>query len=384
MVRLYFKVMSSVKTIRRSISPFLEEFLEQKIVLLSGPRQVGKTFLSKNIVSSFDYLNFDSEEHRQIIAEKSWNRSKKLIILDEIHKMKNWKRWLKGIYDTEGIKPPLLVTGSAKLDTYKKLGDSLAGRHLSLRLNPFSVKELGSTSKETISEMMRLGMFPEPFLSGSERKAALWRKSHLEIILRQDLIQLENVREIVQLELLVEILSQRVGSSLSVAHLAKDLSVSPHTVKNWLQILENLYVIFLVYPYSKNLAKAIRKEPKVYFYDVAQTKNDNGARLENVVALHLLKRNQFLEDSQGAKLKLYYIRDKEKREVDFLIEEGQKITHLIEVKTSDDQLNTSLNYYSKKLKATQALQLVLNLKREKDFEYFKMRDLHQFLFDLET
>ncbi len=166
--------------------------------------------------------------------------------------------------------------------------------------------------------------------------------------------------------------------------MALDLNVSAVTVKKWIQILEKFYIIFVVHPYSKNLSKSIKKEPKIYFYDNGQVEGDAGAKLENLVALHLLKRNQFLEDTEGRKIRLAYIRDKEKREVDFAIEEKNHISHLIEVKTSDDQFNTSLNYYSVKIKPKQALQLNLNLKREKDFEFYKVRRLADFLYELET
>ena len=370
--------------IRRSLTPFLKEFLNSKILLLSGPRQVGKTYLSKNLITPYEYLNFDENHQRQLIKEKSWKRDASLLVLDEIHKMKNWKRWLKGIYDTEGLNPPLLVTGSARMDLFRKAGDSLAGRHYHLRLNPFSVKELGNSNIATIEQMMELGSFPEPFLSGSSRKANLWRKSHLEVIIREDLVQLEALRDLIRLEVLVNLLQQRVGSGLSYSNLAKDLEVSPHTVKKWIEVLEKFYIIFVIYPYSKNLGKAIKKEPKVYFYDTGQVQGDDGAKLENLVANHLLKRNQFLEDTEGRKIKLFYIRDKENREIDFLIEEKNKISHLLEVKKSDDQFNTSLNYYSQKLKPDHALQLVLRLGREKDFENFKIRHLHEFLMNLEA
>jgi predicted AAA+ superfamily ATPase len=370
--------------VERGVQSFIQEMLEKKVIILSGPRQVGKTFLSKHLSKKFSYLNYDSQEDRLVIREKSWRRDSRLLILDEIHKMKNWKSFIKGIYDVEGLDPKILVTGSARLDLHKKVGDSLAGRHYNVRLNPFSIKELKNESKDVIEDMMKFGMFPEPFLSASEKIAALWRRSHLDVILRQDFVQVQSVKDLSQIEALVDLLRQRVGSSLSIKNLADELGASPHSVKNWIQLLENHFVVFVIHPYSKNIAKAIKKEPKVYFYDVGQLPDNPGARLENVVALHLLKRNQFLEDTEGKKLKLHYIRDKEKKEIDFVITDSERITHLIEVKTSDDSFNTALNYYAQKLNPKMAVQLVYNLKREKDYETFKVRELHKFLFQLEA
>lgn len=371
--------------IHRSITPIVKEFLDDKIILISGPRQVGKTSLSKSLVSHFQYFNYDSSNHRTLIQEQSWVRDGSLVIFDEIHKKKKWKQWIKGIYDTEKGENSFLLTGSSRLDTFKKVGDSLAGRYVSFRLNPFSVKELNAKDpQEVIRDMLKLGSFPEPFLSGSERKAAIWRKSHLDIIIRHDLIQLENIRDLMSMELLIDALKRRVGQQIVYKNLADELSVSPHTIKKWIQILESLFVIFVVYPYTKNVLDAVKKEPKIYFYDIGQIEVDEGFRIENLVALHLLKRNQFLEDTEGKKLRLGYLRDKRKREIDFVIEENNQLTHLIEVKKSDDQFNPHLHYFSEKLKPKQALQLVLDLKREKDFESHKIRRLGSFLFSLET
>lgn len=371
--------------VKRSITPLINEYLNDKIILISGPRQVGKTFLSKLLRKSYQYLNFDSVEDREIILKKAWVRNGELIILDEIHKMKKWKQWIKGVYDTEKSRNTFILTGSSRMDTFKKVGDSLAGRHILVRLNPFSLKELESRDpKKDATLMLELGSFPEPFLSNSERKAAIWRKTHLDVIIRQDLIQLESVKDILSIESLIQVLRKRVGQQIVYKNLADELSVSPHTIKKWLQILESLFIIFIVFPYSKNVLNAIKKEPKIYFYDIGQVQADMGFKIENLVALHLLKRNQFLEDTEGRTLRLAYLRDKNKREIDFVIEDNAKLSHLIEVKKSDDNFNNHLDYYVKKLQPTHAIQLVWDLKREKDYESHEIRDLVKYLKNLET
>lgn len=370
--------------IERGITRYILEFLESKIVLLSGPRQVGKTFLTKNFLTKdFQYLNFDDEDDRQIIREKSWSRDVELIIFDELHKMSNWKTWLKAIYDKEGISPKIIVTGSARMGVFTKGGDSLAGRHYHVRLNPFSILEYGKGSNRKVFELMlKLGCFPEPLIMGDERKSKLWRKGHLDRIIKEDLLDLERVNHLKKIEILIQLLSERVGASISYASLARDLEVSSHTIKHWLQILEDLYVIFKVTPYSKDISKSILKSPKYYFYDNGRVRGDEGVKLENLVALHLLKRNQFLEDTEGTKYELFYLRDKEKREVDFAIVKDFKLEQLIEVKLSDNKLSNALKYFSNKLNVKDSVQIVLNLKQEKQYNEIKIVDLVKFLYNL--
>lgn len=373
----------------RSVREPVLEFLKEKIVLLSGPRQVGKTKLSKNLCVDFDYLNYDSIENRRLLTRKEWRRDVDLVILDELHKMRGWKSWLKGLYDTEGTEPNLLVTGSARLDIYRKGGDSLAGRHHLVRMLPLSVAETGAQSaseaKDALAQIIEFGGFPEPFLKSNARSAKLWRKSHLDVILREDLLDLEKVRDVKSIEILVDLLADRVGSTISYSSLAQDLQVSSHTVKHWIEILENLFVVFTVKPYSKNLAKAIRKESKIYFYDVGRVSAGDGAKLENLVACHLLKRNFFLSDTQGENAELYYVRDREQREVDFLTVINRKPEWLIEVKQSDESFAKSLAYFRDRIEPKNAYQLVLNPKRERDADSrLSLRSAATFLSQLEA
>jgi len=371
----------------RTIKSALNEFLQEKIVLLTGPRQVGKTTLAKQLRSKFDYLNFDESTHRSILSKKEWKRDTDLVIFDEIHKMRGWKRWLKGIYDTEGVKPQILVTGSARMDTYRKGGDSLAGRHYLLHLLPLSVREVDQTQPQKVLDQMLIhGSFPEPFFKNSDRASKLWRKSHLDVILREDLLDLENVKNIKGMELLIDLLAQRVGSTLSYASLAKDLEVSPHTIKHWIAILSSLYIVFVVTPYSKQISKAIVKEPKIYFYDTGRVTAGEAARVENTVAIHLLKRALFLQDVNGEETGLFYLKDKEKREIDFVTVLNHKLEYLIEVKTSDNSFSNSLIYYQQKLNPLKgAVQAVYHLDRERQTESgLKMVLLSTFLNSLET
>ncbi|MDE0033019.1 MAG: ATP-binding protein [Deltaproteobacteria bacterium] len=313
--------------------------IDRKIILLSGPRQSGKTTLSRMLHPDHQYINHDLAEHRLMLREKSWDRRKALFILDELHKMENWKVWLKGVYDVEGLPPALVVTGSAKLAAFRKTGDSLAGRYFHFRLHPIDMKEaLQHTDlgpDEAFKRLMHVGGFPEPFLRGSGPWYNRWKRTHVDAILKDDLLTLSSVRDIQSIETLIELLRSRVGTPLSANSLARDLQKTRNTVQHWLDLLEDLYVIFRVFPYHRNVARALLKTPKFYFYDNAMVQGDDGAHLENLVACALLKELHRAQDVEGEDLGLHYIRDKEGREIDFLVTRNRKPWRMIEVKWSD-------------------------------------------------
>ena len=352
----------------RYLHSYIYKDLPDKIILLTGPRQCGKTTLAQHLDRSFDYLNYDTSDDRIALQKKAWDRKKSLLILDELHKMKQWKRWLKGIYDTEGLRPSILVTGSAKLNIYKKVGDSLAGRYFQYRLHPLDLKEAfhlwKKDSDDIFTRLFTCGGFPEPFLKGSETYYKRWRRSHLDIILRQDLIDLHSVRDIQAIETLVLLLKTRVGSPVSYANLARELERDPNTVKRWLLLLENLYIIFRVTPYAKKVTRSLLKEPKFYFYDIAQVEGDKGARLENLVACSLLKELQFIEDTTGESTALHYLRTKDGKELDFLTCIDSKPTYLIEAKWSENDPAPAFKHFKLFFPAAKQVQLVKELARE--------------------
>ena len=357
---------------KRSIEDFIRKDLKRKIVLLTGPRQTGKTTLAKMLDKSFDYFNYDNAEHRLNLMEKSWDRAKPLVIFDELHKMKNWKSWLKGIYDTETIPPSLIVTGSAKLDAYKKVGDSLAGRFFEFRLHPFDLKELKrglgpDKLEEKLDRLLTLGGFPEPYLENDESYYNRWKRSHLDIILKQDLIDLENVQQIISIETLIQLLRKKVGSPISYSSLAEDLQCSDKTIKRWLTILERLYVVFRVPPFHRNISRSILKAPKYYFYDTGQVHNEPGTRLENLVACALLKEMHFREDCLGEKWNLYFLKNKDGREINFLITKNEKPALMLEVKWSDAERSPNFSFFEKYLTSAKKIQIVKELKREKTY-----------------
>ena len=341
---------------------------------------MGKTTLAKAVLSGNypdgRYFNWDFDEDRQDILQKRWSTDNTLLIFDELHKFPKWKGWIKGIYDVSHDFHSFLITGSARLDIYRRGGDSLLGRYHYWRLHPFTLDEIpkGVSPKDAFKRLMTLGGFPEPFLEGDERLARRWRRERFDRVLREDVRDLEPVKDIQLLSMFLDLLRHRVGGLVVLSNLARDLEISPKTAKAWLETLERMYLVFSVRPFTKSLPRAVRKPPKVYFFDNGDVLGDEGARFENLVATSLLKRLHYLEDSQGYKYELRYIRDKEGREVDFAIVKEGKLEELIEVKYSDDSITRSLSYYANRLNPKKAVQIVSEIKRPYDKGKIRVTD----------
>ena len=269
----------------RYIASYILDDLRKKMVFVGGPRQVGKTTLAKAILSkNFPagiYLNWDYDEDRQDILEKKWSDENDLLIFDELHKFPRWKSWIKGLYDVSHEIHSFLITGSARLDIYRRGGDSLMGRYHYWRLHPFTLDEIpnGFSSKEAFNRLMTVGGFPEPFLDGDEREARRWRRERFDRVIREDVRDLESVRNIQLLSMFLDLLRHRVGGLVRLSNIASDIQISPKTAKSWLEILERMYLVFSVRPYTKSLPRAVLKPPKVYFFDNGDVLGDEGATI---------------------------------------------------------------------------------------------------------
>lgn len=362
---------------KRQIEPYIVKDLSKKMVFLGGPRQAGKTTLAQAILKGFPYkkskkglyLNWDFDEDRLCILDKKWDEDHLLIVFDELHKYRFWKNWIKGVYDKTHKMHKFLITGSARLDMYKKGGDSLLGRYHYWRLHPLTLDELPPkmSLKEGFKRLMTLGGFPEPFLGGSEKEARRWRRERFDRILKDDIRDLELIKKIQDLSLFTDILRRKTGQLIVLSNIAKKIQISPQTSQLWLSALSRMYVCFCVYPYTRHLARAVKKPPKVYFFDNGDVicEDNEGPRFENLVASHLIKKIHFLEDAYGFNMDLRYIRDKESREVDFIILKEGRVWALVEAKLSkSDQISKSLLYYCEKLKPKHALQITADLKHE--------------------
>lgn len=342
--------------------PFIKKDLKKKMVFLGGPRQVGKTTLALSFLNEKEkkeaYLNWDSDLARKIINNQSWNKEEALIIFDEVHKRKGWQNLIKGAWDTWKDTQRYLITGSAQLDLFRKGGDSMMGRYHYYRIHPFTLNELGN-KVENLKKLFKFGGFPEPLLENNETELRRWHLQRISKLIRIDLRDLENISDLDKMEMLALTLPERISSLLSYKSLSEDLEVSDKTIKKWIQILSSLYYCYLIFPFGSSKVKAIKKNPKLYLWDWSQI-SEESARFENMVASHLLKYCHFVQDTEGYRMDLRFIRDKHGNETDFVVLKDNKPVFAVECKLNDSKLDPSLSYFSKKLAIPKWYQVILN------------------------
>ena len=351
----------------RYLADSIAEDLGRRMVFVAGPRQAGKTTLVKSFLTKFTpgkYINYDNPEGRAAFMKRTWNETDKIIILDEIHKYSRWKNYLKGIYDVEKEQHKFLVTGSTRLDLYRRGQDSMFGRYALWRLHPFCLAELNSlkldrhTPQKRMQLLLQHSGFPEPYLAANEKITRRWRLERLDLVFRQDIREIEKIKDIYLLEQLHNLLKTQFAGQVNYANLARNMDVTAKTIKSWIEVLEHSYALFQIRPHHSKLARAILKQPKIYFYDNGDAEGDGGAKFENLVANHLLKRLHFLQDGTGHRYELCYLRDKEKHEVDFVVVKDKKPVALIETKWADINPHRALAYFGDRLGVKTRIQLV--------------------------
>ena len=355
------------------------------MAIVSGPRQVGKTTLAQSIQSKVNtyYFNWDDYSDRERLLEGGHSIAshiqlerlrdhKPLVVFDEIHKFSDWKQLVKGFYDHYKDQCHILITGSARMDVYKKGGDSLMGRYFNYRLHPLSVNELlknyntqteisspKKLSGKNYDALLRWGGFPEPIMKKDKRFFNRWSRLREQLLLQDDIRELTNVQELGQLEVLAVLLKNQTGQLTSYSSLAKKVRVSVDTIRRWIAILESLYYCYSIRPWTKNVTRSLLKEPKYYLWDWSQC-IDIGARNENFIASHLLKAVHMWTDQGFGQYDLHFLRDKEKREVDFLVSKNKKPWFMVEVKTSmDDKLSANLEKFSAQVNPKYVFQIAV-------------------------
>ena len=341
-----------MKIIDRYLKAEIKSDLKDKMVFVNGPRQSGKTTLALSLLKSSSvknaaYLNYDYPEDRDLILKGHFPGGQKIIVLDEIHKYARWRNLIKGFYDK--YKKAFLVTGSARFSHYRRGGDSLLGRYYLYRLHPFSLREINKKpTSSDLESLIKWGGFPEPFLKGSSKTLNRWHKSCMELLVHEDIRDLENIRELSLIDLLVNTLPDKVGSPLSIKSLMEDMQVAHKTVEKWISILDGFYFCFRIPPFGSTRIRAVKKEKKLYLYDWSLLHEEGGIRFENLVACQLLKYCHFLEDTEGFKMELRFLRDTDKREIDFVVIKNKKPVFAVECKSGDKTLSPHIIYFKER------------------------------------
>ncbi len=332
------------------------------MVFIGGPRQVGKTTLAMTFLDNYydghpSYLNWDNEILRRKIQQGDWPKDEPIIIFDELHKKKGWQTFIKGFWDVWKNTQRYIVTGSARLDTFRKGGDSMLGRYHYYRIHPFTLPELG-ISPDNLQRIFCFGGFPEPLLEMDENELRRWHYQRVSKLVRVDLRDLENINDLDKVELLADSLGTRVASILSYKSIAEDLEKSDKTIKKWIKTLETIYYCYTLAPFGTNKIKALKKSQKLYLWDWSQVENE-GARFENMVASHLLKLCHYWEDVFGHRAELRYIRDETGKECDFVVLKNRKPIFAVECKLRDDKIDKNILYFKQRLEIPQWYQVYL-------------------------
>ncbi|MBX3272732.1 MAG: ATP-binding protein [Sandaracinaceae bacterium] len=364
----------------RHLEPVVDTDLSTKMVFVAGPRQCGKTTLAQQLLERRGgaYFSYDVPEHRKTLRDGALPEDAGLWVFDELHKLRTWRRWLKGVCDLHGRRHPILVTGSARLDAYNRSGESLQGRYFLHRMHPLTFSELAQLpphdaldaivaierpapagGAEHLDALLRLGPFPEPLLGGSERRAARWRLGYGARLVREELRDLEDFRDLDRLELLFDRLPDTVGSLLSINALREDLEVAFETVRAWLSALERLYAIFRATPLGPPRIKAVKKASKLYLWDWARV-DDPAARAENLVVSHLLRLVHWIEDVHGERAELRFFRSIAGHEVDAVVLRKGKPWLAVEVKLEEGPLDRGLRYLLERVPIPHAFQVHLH------------------------
>ena len=354
---------------------------DRQMAFISGPRQVGKTTVGRQGADA--YINWDDVEDRQLVLDGPRRVAEVLrldrlaaappiVLFDELHKYPRWKQFLKGFFDTYGARVRIAVTGSSRLDVYRRGGDSLMGRYFAYRMHPFSVAEVADQTlpsarvlrepmplaDEDFEALWRFGGFPDPYLRRDVRFERRWRSLRLRQLVREDVRDLTQIQQLDQLDAMVRLLVEQSATQLVFKNVANHARVTVDTARRWVATLSDLHLGFIVRPWFRNVSRSLRKEPKWYVRDWAAVSHP-GRRAETFIAAHLLKAVEGWTDLGLGDFELGYLRDKQKREVDFVVVRDGEPWFLVEAKADDARPGPALEYFQQQVDAPFAFQVAV-------------------------
>ena len=326
--------------IKRTIQSTIERWLfREKIIILYGARQVGKTTLAKAILDKYEqsngYYNCEIQSVKNALTQeepgllKKYIGDKKIVVFDEAQNIFNIGSTLKLLADTYP-ELQIIATGSSSFDLANQTAEPLTGRALQFTLYPFSYAELGDLytpfeRQAQLENLLKYGLYPE-IVQAPEMDARILLDDLSSKYLYKDVLEFENLKRPDVIFKLLQLLALQIGSEVSLDELASTLQINRRTVERYIDLLEKAFVIFRLYPFSRNLRKEIRKKYKVYFYDIGirnsivqqyqdiESRNDKGGLWENFLICERLKHLQQLQINPN----YYFWRTHQGQEIDYL------------------------------------------------------------------
>lgn len=350
--------------------------MDGKMLFVTGPREVGKTSYILNQIKNLggSYFNWDDlavrkayKNDRNFFTKES--QLQEFIVFDEMQKRNKWKNILTNIYDAYKSDYKFIVPGNARFDYLRRRGDGLSGTYHDCHMFPASVATVlnkplkeyhlgidlirdvqdssNHVDQDTLDLLFNFGGFPEPLIRGTKAFQKRWQERHVQLIVRDELSSLSNLKNLDTIETLVDLLEHRVSSPVSFNSLAGNLSSNHTSVKQWLKQLEKVMLSFHISTWSEGINRALKKNPKVYFYDWSFVRN-KGARFENFVATNLLKAITLWNEKSQNIYELFYIRTYDGQEVDFCISKNKIPWLLIEVKHGKPNTSSAIRKFQYK------------------------------------
>ena len=318
------------------------------ILTITGPRQSGKTTLSRLLAPELPYFSLEDPDTRAFASEDPRAFLRQVsngAIFDEIQRVPELFSYLQGIVDADRRMGRYILTGSSQFELIESITQSLAGRASLLTLLPFSLAELQAAghSPSSVDALLHAGLFPP--IHDRQVDPTVWLQDYISTYLERDVRQILNIQDLATFQRFVQLCAGRIGQLLNVTSLAVDAGITRVTAESWLSVLQASHLVFLVRPWFTNLNKRLIKTPKLYFSDPGlaawflgvrtashiSAHPQRGTLFENWVMTELLK----AQTNRGIKTSLHFLRDKEGHEIDALIETGPNSFQAVEIKSGE-------------------------------------------------
>jgi uncharacterized protein len=332
---------------------------EFPIIAILGPRQSGKTTLSKKVFSTYEYISLEDIDHREFAQNDPrgfLSRYKSNVIFDEIQRVPELMSYLQTHADAQKRNGKIVITGSHNFLLMEQISQSLAGRVGITKLLPLTVDEIREKSK-SLNEVLFSGMFPRIY--DQHIRPETFYKNYISSYIEKDVRQIKKITNLDNFMKFMRIIAGRTGQELNLSVISEECGISHNTVKEWISILEASFIIYKMRPYHKNYNKRIVKNPKIYFTDTGLVCNLLGIRKTDEIDYHFLRGNIFetfvvnefikYNFNYGEKLQLYYWRDNHQKEMDLIVDFGKE-HYGIEIKSSktvQEKYFDSLKYWTK-------------------------------------